>query len=195
MTSSLRFAEGVGALVAGYAFFNGAGLVNALVTKPPLPPPSGKKEAVKADVFEAVKAMYSGEGCNPAMLTDDVTFTDPVARCEGRCEVSEGFRALAAAAQPEQIDEPLAVSRDGEEGIVFHLHQRYFRGNKLLTLLMPDGFVLRSVLVVQTREADGGRICAIEERWNGAPLLSFSAFRFVRRVNGVVSSLLTPRVC
>jgi hypothetical protein len=35
-------------------------------------------------------------------------------------------------------------------------------------------------------------VFALPQRWNGRELISFSAFRFVRRVNGVVSSLLTP---
>ena len=37
-------------------------------------------------------------------------------------------------------------------------------------------------------------IHAIEERWNGAPLLWWAPFRWVRRVNGVLSSLVTPRL-
>ena len=37
-------------------------------------------------------------------------------------------------------------------------------------------------------------IHAIEERWNGAPLLWWAPFRWVRRANGVLSSLVTPRL-
>lgn len=58
-------------------------------------------------------------------------------------------------------------------------------------MLLPSGLAVKSTLVVHTSAIDG-RITSLEERWNGAPLLQFSAFKFVRRVNGVVSSVLTP---
>ena len=56
--------------------------------------------------------------------------------------------------------------------------------------LLPSGFVVKSTCVVRT--ASDGRIASIEERWNGAPLLDYSAFRWVRRANGLVSAILTP---
>ena len=68
-----------------------------------------------------------------------------------------------------------------------HLHQRYCGG----TILLPSGFTVRSVLVVHTSAVDG-RICSLEERWNGSELLPFAPFRFSRRVNGIISCVLTP---
>ena len=65
-----------------------------------------------------------------------------------------------------------------------YLHQRYFASR-----IWPRGLEVRSTLLVRT---DGGRIASLEERWNGAPLLDYSAFRWVRRANGLVSAILTP---
>ena len=130
--------------------------------------------------------MYGGGGVDAAFVTDDVTFDDPAASYRGKAEVSEAFRALHVA-RPEHVEEPLVISESEVYGEhEFYLHSRYLRGTML------PSFEVRSILVVRTG-ADG-RICAFEERWNGAPLLQLSAFRWVRRVNGVVSSLLTPRV-
>ena len=70
--------------------------------------------------------------------------------------------------------------------VEFYLHQRYAAGSALL----PSGFVVKSTCVVRT--ASDGRIASIEERWNGAPLLDYSAFRWVRRANGLLSAILTP---
>ena len=114
-----------------------------------------------------------------AACTNDVTFTDPAAQCSGIGEVSEAFRALAIT-KPQHVEQPVAVGMpDGSVHV--HLHQRYS---------ILASFNVRSVLVV--RQAADGCICELEERWNGAPLLSFPAFRWVRRVNGMLSSLLTP---
>ena len=126
--------------------------------------------------------MYRGGGLDPNSCTADVTFTDNAARCVGRSEVCEAFRALRVM-KPEHVEEPLCVAKpDGTSEV--YLHQRY--------KLMSSGFTIRSTLVVQTT-ADG-RICNLEERWNGSPLLQFPAFRWVRRVNGIISSVLTPLV-
>ena len=83
---------------------------------------------------------------------------------------------------------PSANPATAEDGgtVEFYLHQRYAAGSALL----PSGFVVKSTCVVRT--ASDGRIASIEERWNGAPLLDYSAFRWVRRANGLVSAILTP---
>ena len=87
------------------------------------------------------------------------------------------------------MEPPLAI-REQPRGSGFeheyYLHQRYFRSQ------WWRGLEGRSSLLVQTG-ADG-RIHAIEERWNGAPLLWWAPFRWVRRANGVLSSLVTPRL-
>ena len=80
---------------------------------------------------------------------------------------------------------PVATAEDGGT-VEFYLHQRYAAGSALL----PSGFVVKSTCVVRT--ASDGRIASIEERWNGAPLLDYSAFRWVRRANGLLSAILTP---
>ena len=64
--------------------------------------------------------------------------------------------------------------------VVVLLHQRYF------------GFLaVRSTLVVDTE--DDGSIASIEERWNHAPLAELGpVLRYTRRINGILSSALTP---
>ena len=93
----------------------------------------------------------------------------------------------ACTCRPEHVEPPLAI-REQPRGSGFeheyYLHQRYFRSQ------WWRGLEVRSSLLVQTG-ADG-RIHAIEERWNGAPLLDFSPFRFSRRANGIISAVLTP---
>jgi len=124
--------------------------------------------------------MYRGGGIDAVFLSPDVVFEDPAAYCVGKDEVREAFRALRACT-PEQLDEPrLIVDGDGEGATaVFALRQRYF------------GYLeVQSTLHVHT--AADGRINRFEERWNGAPLLEGAPFRWSRRLNGVLSSALTP---
>lgn len=177
----MRVAEGLGALVAGHAFFTGVGLANATLARAPPRPAATPTSAKARQLASTVKQMYSGGGITAAALADNVSFIDPAASCHGRSEVMEAFRALGAACRPESIEEPMCTKDDGSE-VHFHLHQRYF-----------GWLTVRSVLVVQSNTSDG-RINHIEERWNGAPLLTFSAFRFVRRVNGIVSAVITARL-
>ena len=191
---SLRVAEAVGALVVGHATFTAIGIANATLAKPPTRLPASADDAAckqcsrEAQLVKVVKKMYGGGGIDAAAISDDVTFTDPAAACRGRYETTEAFRALAAVCRPEHIEEPCPVKDSTTKGAVqFDLHQRYFRGS----MLLPSGLAVKSTLVVHTSAIDG-RITSLEERWNGAPLLQFSAFKFVRRVNGVVSSVLTP---
>ena len=204
MLGPLRLGEALGALAMGHVMFAGAGIINAAVQTPPRSPsPLASAPLATTAVAKVVTAMYSGAGIDGAALSDDATFTDPAAACVGRAEVVEAFRALGACS-PEHVAPPLAVSErtvstaggTGDDGgpatgavhveSEFFLHQRYFKG------AYYSGLVVRSTLVVRADNA--GRICAVEERWNGAPLLRFSAFRFARRVNGMLSALLTPYV-
>ena len=198
MLGPLRLGEALGALAMGHVMFAGAGIINAAVQTPPRSPsPLASAPLATTAVAKVVTAMYSGAGIDGAALSDDATFTDPAAACVGRAEVVEAFRALGACS-PEHVAPPLAVSErtvstaGGTDDPAVHveseffLHQRYFNG------AYYSGLVVRSTLVVRTDNA--GRICAVEERWNGAPLLRFSAFRFARRVNGMLSALLTPYV-
>ena len=185
----LRLGEALGALTMGHVVFAGAGIINAAATPPRSPPPLASAPLASTAVAKVVTAMYSGAGIDGAALSDDAIFTDPAASCVGRAEVVEAFRALGASCSPEHVAPPLAVSqRTVSEQLEseFFLHQRYFKG------AYYSGLVVRSTLVVRTDNA--GRICAVEERWNGAPPLQFSAFRFARRVNGMLSAMLTPYV-
>ena len=186
MRQGMRAAEAVGAIAVGHAVFSGVGMANAVATRAPARPAA--PAPASAHLTDAVNKMFSGGGVDASAITDDVSFTDPAASCRGRQEVTEAFRALRAA-RPEPVHPPLAMGSTDSHTTEFYLHQRYLRGFTML----PNGFEMRSVLVVRTSPADG-RICALEERWNGAPLIWFSPFRFVRRVNGIISSLLTPRL-
>ena len=179
MASTIRLAEAAGALACGHVACTLIGIGNASITKPPPLPVTTSNSEEAAQITKVVSKMYSGGGLDPTMCTDHVTFTDPAARCTGRAECVEAFRALRAF-EPQHVEEPSAVAMpDGS--LHLYLHQRY----SILT-----SFTIRSVLVVRTD--DTGRVSELEERWNGAPLIGFPAFRWVRRVNGVVSSLLTP---
>ena len=184
--ASMRFAEAAGALVTGHFVVSAAAIGNACVgrsEKPTPPPPTPALAGAAGAAQQLVAQMYSGGGLNPQLVTEDVTFTDPAARCQGKQEVAEAFRALRFC-NPKTLTSPWASTSQAEDGALhFNLHQRYFAGR------LP-GLELRSTLVVRT--APDGRVCELEERWNGASLLSWPPFRFSRRVNGVLSSLLTP---
>ena len=206
-----RVGEALGAVALGHAVFTGLGLANSIAAKPPPRPEKSLAKAVTprlakmhtvidasaaveahvvaatsmtSAVATAVRNMYAGYGVDASLLAPDATVTDPAASCRGRSEIAEAFRALAAVLKPEIVEEPLPMtSAEGEPA--FYLHQKYKLGSML-------EFELRSILIVRTD--DTGRIAAMEERWNGAPLLGFAAFRFSRRVNGVLSAILTPVV-
>jgi hypothetical protein len=178
---SIRFAEAAGAIFCGHIACSAASMGNSVLSKPPARPEAAVTVA-EPEVTDVVSKIYSGGGLDPAACTADVTFTDPAARCAGRGEVCEAFRALRAC-RPEHVEEPVAVGRMPDGSVHVHLHQRY----SIIT-----SFTVKSVLVVRTDAS--GRLSELEERWNGAPLLDFAAFRWVRRVNGVISSLLTPMI-
>ena len=178
-----RLREAAGALVTGHCVFTAAGIGVACTSRldapatAPSDPRCSKERALAA-------AMYSGRGLDEQACSPRVTFTDPVARCSGRREVSEAFRALTFC-RPEHVEAPRANFIDDLTSTV-DLHQRYFS-----CALLPSGLVVRSTLLVRRRAADG-LVCELEERWNGALLFGWVAFRWARRVNGMLSSLLTP---
>ena len=122
--------------------------------------------------------MSAGGGLDAAACTEDVTFEDPAARCCGRDEVQEAFRALRIC-RPEHLIAPDAVAGEKPGSTRVQLHQRYF-----------GRLALHSELLVHT--APDGRICAFEERWNGVELLKAAPFRWARRWNGIASAALTP---
>ena len=178
--AAITLREAAAALATSHVIFSAVGVGNAAMQKPDTAAAATAAGDVVASGAKAVKVvarMYSGGGLDAAACAGEVTFTDPAARCEGVGEVSEAFRALKWC-RPETIEAPRAQPVSDSELLV-HLHQRYF------------GFlVVRSALCVKL-SADG-RVAELEERWNGAPLLWWSPFRWTRRVNGMLSSLLTP---
>lgn len=193
--SSVKLGEALGALAAGHICFSGFGIVAAAVARRPERPERPKRPSTDghtAALTKVVTSMYGGTGLDASACAHDVTFTDPAACCAGTSEVVEAFRALAAACRPEHIEPPLRLRTERHAGLdctEFFLHQRYFRD----TMLLPRGLEVRSVLVVHT-DADTGRVRAFEERWNGAPLLQWVPFRWARRINGMLSSFVTPYV-
>ena len=94
-------------------------------------------------------------------------------------------RSALRAVNPQHVVAPVATAEDGGT-VEFYLHQRYAAG----TRCCPPASS-KSTCVVRTA-SDAANIASIEERWNGAPLLDYSAFRWVRRANGLVSAILTP---
>ena len=194
MSGPIRLAEAVGAIACGHIASSCIGMGAAVAAQPPPPPTSSGSTSnnacatcsKEAQLTKVVSKMYCGGGLDAAACIPGVTFTDAAVHCAGRAEVSEAFRALHVV-KPEHVEQPHAVGKpDGSTEI--HLWQRYLRGS----LLLPNGFTLRSVLVVRTN-ADG-RICELQELWNGSPLLQLTVFQWSRRANGVLSSLLTPIV-
>ena len=151
-------------------------------------------------VLQVAARIYCGRGLDPNACSEHVTFEDPVARCCGRAEVAEAFRALHAC-RPEHVCKPWIASVD-DESVTVRLHQRYF-----------GWLEVRSVLHVSCEASGGGGlITGFEERWNGAQLVSLKVLGapsgaltrwlallpdvpvFCRRLNGLVSYMLTPLV-
>ena len=189
----MQLGEAVAALAVGHVVTSAVGMgAAAMARRSPRPDNAEDPAEVHgrdAHLTKVVSMMYSGGGLDSAACTDDVTFTDPAASCHGRAEVAEAFRALRAC-HPEHIQPPLAGAKmplDDGSSYTIQLHQRYFAGARFLPM---QGLEVHSTLIV--RVASDGRICAFEERWNGAPLFSLSPFRFARRVNGLISAMLTP---
>ena len=193
-TTGLRVAEAVGAIALGHGFFTVVGMGASALNKPP-PKPSSDDPQNKAcascsrstQLAKIVKKAYSGGGFDAAALSADATFTDPAARCSGKSEVMEAFRALGAVCKPEVVDGPIAIPSTSPDETAFYLHSNYFKDSFVFG---SKGLTVRSVLVVRTKP--DGTVCALEERWNGKELMPFAPFRFSRRVNGIISCVLTP---
>ena len=149
------------------------------------PPPSAFWQPSRRDIQISIIAssMYSGEGIDCDVFSAAVSFEDPAARCCGQAEVSECFRALRYL-KPEQVSAP-QVAYSTADSVVILLHQRYL-----------ERVVLRSELHVALDGA--GKICSMEERWNGRRLMgsavAVDVMRPVRRLNGMLSFLLTSKL-
>ena len=140
--AGVRLTEAFGALACGHFAFSAIGMSSAFLgsstTGRPSAAGSGDHQLIKV-----VSTMYRGGGLDSNACTADVTFTDQAARCVGRSEVCEAFRALRVM-KPEHVEEPLCVAKpDGTSEV--YLHQRY--------KLMSSGFTIRSTLVVHRAHA------------------------------------------
>ena len=143
----------------------------------PTPAPTTPSPS-EVSLLKIVSGVYSGRGITPAACTADISFQAPVLQCQGQGEVVEAFRALNACS-PEHVSEPHLLHVHGNVATV-RLHQRYF------------GWLnVRSTLIVKLGE-DGLTCEAFEERWNDLPLIAWEAARLSRRMNGILSSVLTP---
>eukprot|EP00929_Paragymnodinium_shiwhaense_P009230 TRINITY_DN113319_c0_g1_i1.p1 TRINITY_DN113319_c0_g1~~TRINITY_DN113319_c0_g1_i1.p1 ORF type:complete len:222 (+),score=38.09 TRINITY_DN113319_c0_g1_i1:53-667(+) len=186
---SVSLAEMCGAFASAHVAFSGVSILNAALASSNAPAPGGRadleEDAAKLRLMRTFQNMYTGKGLGARECTEDITYTDPVARCVGRKEVVEVFRSLRAL-RPESMSPPLIVieAEDGSCATVY-LWQRYAHGS----LLKPSGFELKSTVRVEL--AADGRIRYLEERWNDAALLQWSPFRWVRRLNGLASYTLT----
>ena len=95
----------------------------------------------------------------------------------------EAFRALQACA-PRSLQPPRIAAKHRRGAIeqhVFFLDQHYFGALRV-----------RGTILVDIRA--GGEISRFEERWNAAPLLDIPPFGWARRLNGILSGILTPLV-
>ena len=116
------------------------------------------------------------------IISDDLIFEDPAARCKSREEVKNAFKMLKYIT-PVNVSRNLHVINEDKAGghrkvIVFDQLQQYTIGKKL---------VLHShVLVdVDTRQQ---KVLRIEERWNGHKLLNISYPS--RIINGIISDFV-----
>ena len=175
-------------LVGTHAVLAAASMGAGTFSPPRIPAPATAEAAnprcvscsAPAQLAKVAGKMYRGGGLDAAYLTPGVVFEDPGGCCVGTDEVQEAFRALHALS-PEQLEEPRLVVDVDNEGAaaVFALKQRYV------------GFLkVDSTLHIHT--AADGRISRFEERWNGVPLWKSAPFRWSRRLNGLLSSTLTP---
>jgi len=136
-------------------------------------------------VLDTITQMYSGHGIlSTKGFCRSVVFEDPAAKCVGINEISEAFRALqwcqpVSLSKPKIIGNAATLDRTGlGVMVVLELHQKYF-----------DKFKVKSLIVVEVDET--GLIKRIEERWNGASLLSARPFSISRRFNGLLSFAAT----
>ncbi|KAJ1495197.1 hypothetical protein T484DRAFT_2157311 [Baffinella frigidus] len=175
-------------LVGTHAVLAAASMGAGTFSPPRIPAPAAVEAAnprclscsAPAQLSKVAGKMYRGGGLDAAFLSPGVVFEDPAVCCVGTVEVQEAFRALHAAS-PESLEEPRLVVDGDNEGAtaVFALRQRY------VGFLQVD-----STLHIHT--AADGRISRFEERWNGTPLWKAAPFRWSRRLNGLLSSALTP---
>ena len=152
----------------------------AVAACPPAPAPIADDDSA---VRRVVARMYGGGGLDAQACSEDVIFEDPAARCVGRTEVVEAFRALQACA-PRSLQPPRIAAKHRRGAIeqhVFFLDQHYFGALRV-----------RGTILVDIRA--GGEISRFEERWNAAPLLDIPPFGWARRLNGILSGILTPLV-
>jgi hypothetical protein len=162
-------------------------------------------------VLKQVERMYLTGGVDANAFASSVVFEDPAALVEGIDEVTEAFRAVQAFA-PTKARES-SIERIGDDTYVVNTVMRY-----KLPLTGPEGITVRSEVVVDLvpKKKDGilndaadervsiepqqhspmesGKICRIEERWNGAKLLEGFPFDLIRRGTGLVSYAATKAV-
>ena len=183
----MGLSEAFAAFGTGHVLFSSFGVGASAVAQLPAADETTGPIASASDKSQRaanlVSKMYQGRGLDLEACTRDITFTDPAVCCSGVLEVAEAFRALRFC-RPQQIESSTSGTVDGV--VKVHLHQRYFEGS----WLKPSGIDVRSLLIV--RIADDGRVWSIEEQWNHAPLFEWSPFRWTRRINGLLSSFLTP---
>ena len=118
MIGGMRVTEAVGAICVGHITVSLIGMGNSIVAKPPPPPPAIESDGAAcascsraAQLTKVVAKLYSGGGLDAACAHEHITFTDPAAKCAGRAEVTEAFRALRAM-KPQHVVAPIATATD-----------------------------------------------------------------------------------
>ena len=149
---------------------------HALSAPGPAKPLSDAPAAVRT-----VVDMYSKCHVDEAAFSPHVTFEDPAALTVGIAELQEAFRALGAL-QPENLGWKLASSDGSTRVTEVDIWQRYIIGTRPVELYAR----------VQVTCGSNGRIVSLKDLWNGTELLMPPPFPYVRRINGAVSSVVTP---
>lgn len=159
-----------------------------------------------------VRDMYSGRGIHQRYLPSgdsagtvlkvgqDILFEDAAAVCSGAGEVAEAFRALKFL-RPESLSAPIRAEVGGlmpqhvDLRITYLLHQRYAGILTVRSLLVVDVAIGVRETFNKAKDISSvgttARVLRFEERWNGVEPLDWGPFRVSRRLNGVISWMLT----
>uniref|UniRef100_A0A7S4K6Z4 Uncharacterized protein n=1 Tax=Odontella aurita TaxID=265563 RepID=A0A7S4K6Z4_9STRA len=163
-----------------------------------------------------VRGMYGGfgihqhylpRGDNPEIILkvgNEVMFEDAAAVCKGAPEVVEAFRALSFL-QPELLSPPKRIEVGGmmpqhvDLRITYLLHQRYAGFLTVRSTLVVDIVLEERGRIDRKKQSSNAgitsaRVVKFEERWNGVEPLNRGMFRVSRRLNGMISWMLTTLV-
>jgi len=135
-------------------------------------------------IGRAITKLWFKGAMDKAFFTEDSAFEDPIARCVGRDEVAESFRAFHSLCEVKALSPPVTSVGADASTLVMHLHHEY------RLPVVSAHLEMRSSLVLGLDPM--GRIASMVWQWNGVPLLDLAPVCLARSINGWVRALLTP---